>query len=373
MQQATNGKKKTSAKLLVGFTVIVVFLFLVTCLIPLLNGNTFWFVSVLGLLFPVLLTLLVLCLVAWAVKKSKWFFVCILVLLLGSQQISVTFGFNFFQKKFSVTKSPQTLRVFTWNVSRWDEPNKKKRGGVSNRRLMWDLVKKQDADILFFQEFFEAYNSKDYESNLDELKKIGYPYTYFYPSSITVNGQYQYGMVISSKYPIKDTASFDFGKSLHSEGLIYADIQVGNRKVRVFSTHMESSRTDRYSYFGGGGGSGSMAKVKGFAGALKRAYEYRHYQAILVREKIKASPYPVILCGNLGDVPNSSSYFTVKGNLQDAFLKKGMGIGRTFRFVAPNLRLDYVMADKSIRVVQYSRPRIDYSDHYPIITDFEFH
>jgi endonuclease/exonuclease/phosphatase family metal-dependent hydrolase len=90
-----------------------------------------------------------------------------------------------------------------------------------------------------------------------------------------------------------------------------------------------------------------------------------------VRKRVDESPYPHILCGDFNDIPNSYTYFHIKGDRQDAFRVAGKGIGRTFMHVAPTLRIDYIMADKRFDVVQYRRDFLPYSDHYPVIVDFQ--
>ena len=92
----------------------------------------------------------------------------------------------------------------------------------------------------------------------------------------------------------------------------------------------------------------------------------------MARKEIKASPYPAVVCGDFDDIPNSYAYFTVKGDLQDAFLKRGSGFGATFRRISPTLRIDYIMADRRFSVKQYTRIKVPYSDHYPIIADLIF-
>ena len=44
-------------------------------------------------------------------------------------------------------------------------------------------------------------------------------------------------------------------------------------------------------------------------------------QADTIAKYIQQSPYPVIVCGDFNDVPGSYAYRTVKGNLQDVFVK----------------------------------------------------
>lgn len=354
--------------------IAILLLYLLSCLIPLLHAGRFWFIAMLGLGFPLTLVFLFISLIVWIVKrKKKWIIVSAVALLAGWPLINATIGFHFFQSKFEVAKPATTLRVLCWNVSRWDEHNRQQKGGVTYRQLMLDAVYAQNADILCLQEFFEPYDDPLYQSNLDALKKMGYPYTYFFPSSVIVTGHYKFGLAIASKYPIADTMQFSFGQTPHSEGLIYADIKVKNRIVRVFSTHLESARLSNDGYFGNNDG-GSLNKARSIVGRMRSAYQYRTVQAELVRDEIKRSPYPVIMAGNLGDVPASYTYAMVKNSrrLQDVFLKRGAGLGRTFRFFSPTLRLDYIMADPGFKVLQYARPALIYSDHYPLVADLQF-
>lgn len=361
--------KKWGSTILFVLALFFIFLYLLVCLIPFINAGSLWFVAVLGLIFPLLLAAVVLCLIVWAVKRSRWVLLPVIALLLGYQQIRAAFGFHFFSASFRQEKKEGTIRVLTWNVFRWDEQNKKARGGESYRRKMMEAVVKENADILCFQEFFQPYNSKRFEGNIEELQKMGYPYYYFFPSSDLLKGELKFGMAIMSKYPIVDSAKFSFGKTPHSEGLMYADVKIDSKTYRVFSVHMESSRMGKKDYFGGIGSDNSISKVKSSVSNLKRAYQYRNEQARLVKEQIDSSPFPVIVCGNMGDVPNSNAYFTVSKNMNDVFLEKGAGFGRTFRFISPTLRVDCILTQSNLEAVQFDRPQWTYSDHYPLVAD----
>ena len=83
--------------------------------------------------------------------------------------------------------------------------------------------------------------------------------------------------------------------------------------------------------------------------------------------------YPVIFCGDFNDVPNSYTYFTVRGNMQDAFLEKGSGIGRSFTSISPTLRIDYILTSNDFSVLQFDRNKRKYSDHYMLVTDLKLH
>jgi endonuclease/exonuclease/phosphatase family metal-dependent hydrolase len=358
-------------RILLFINCVITVLYLLACLVPYLSADQYWYISILGLGLPFMFVLLSIFLIVWVVKKSKWFLLSFFVLLLSYQQLSVTFGFNFFPSQFDFTKANGRLRVLTWNVLNWDEMNGLAKNRISYRNLMMDAIDKQHPDVICLQEFFEPFQSRRFRSNLKSLAELGFSYNYFFPTSTIWNGEAKFGMAILSRFPIADTASFSFGETPHSEGLMYADIKINNQLIRVFSVHLESSRFSTNGYLPDGTRN-PLAKMKIIIKTLRNSYRYRTAHAEVLRHQINTSPNPVILCGNLGDVPNSYTYFKVKRGLNDAFLAKGVGFGRTFRFISPTLRIDYILTDKRFVIAQYFRPKISYSDHYPIIVDLDF-
>ena len=299
--------------------------------------------------------------------RSRWVFLSVAALLISWQQLSVVFAVRA-GKEFSLEKPPGELRVLSWNVSRWDEFNKTLKGGVSFRGLMMDLVKAQEADVLCFQEFFESHYPQFFDTNIPVLEKMGFPFHYFFIASTEQEGNFQNGMIIFSRYPIIDSGQYLLGAKKHSEGLCYADINVQNQVIRVFAAHLQSVGFEREDYEG----SGKIAGLRNILRKIKNSYQLRSEQAEMARKFIDASPHPVIVCGDLDDVPNSYVYFKVKGNLQDAFLRKGAGFGRTFQYISPTLRIDYILADDKFKIDQFARFKIPYSSHYPIIADIHF-
>ena len=358
----------------VFFNLCVIGCYLIVCVLPYINTGRYWFLALPGLIFPLIVFALLFFIVIWAFAKSKWFWVSLVVLLLGSQQIFAVFGFHA-SNDFEMEKAPNTLRILQWNVAAWDEYNNRAKGEISYRPLMLDLVQIQNADVLCFQEFFEPRDSIYYAKNIPEIIKLGYPYHYFV-SSIEFDKEYETGVAIFSKYPIIDSAKFEYSKNSSAEHLIYADIKVDNKIFRILTTHLQSVRFEAEEYQ-------SLSALKRsdkdglrdsrtIISKLKRGYTYRYSQAELVRQQVEASPYPVIVCGDFNDVPNSNTYFKVKGKLQDAFLKKGFFIGRTFRFISPTLRIDYILSDKKFSVLQSQVIHVPYSDHYPVEADLGY-
>jgi endonuclease/exonuclease/phosphatase family metal-dependent hydrolase len=98
----------------------------------------------------------------------------------------------------------------------------------------------------------------------------------------------------------------------------------------------------------------------------------RSVQSNSVREEIDKSPYPVIVCGDFNDVPNSYAYCKIGDGLQNAFVEKGLGFGRTFSGISPTLRIDNIFLDKKFTIDQFTRVSKKLSDHFPIIADAYF-
>lgn len=366
--------KKIVHKLFITLNIFIVFIYLLACLVPYLNAGKFWFIAILGLVFPILALMVFIFMTGWLLFRSRWTLLSLIALLLSWQQLAVVFAWHTTQP-FTLTKSPNNLRILSWNVSSWDELNKSVKGGKSYRALMLAEIKKSNADVLCFQEFFESRNIRLFAPTIIELQNMGYPYHYYLPSYSEIKDG-ELGMAIFSKYPITDTGFFDFGHDDDVQQLIYTDILVNNQTIRVFTIHLQSVRFGQQEYE-------SLNKIKhsekdGFKDSktivskLKRGYKARSLQADIVNDYVKKSPYPVILTGDFNDVPNSYTYFTIKGNLQDAFLKKGSGIGRTFRFISPTLRIDFIFTDKKFTINQYHRITVPYSDHNGHIADIGF-
>ena len=99
---------------------------------------------------------------------------------------------------------------------------------------------------------------------------------------------------------------------------------------------------------------------RSLAKKLKDALGLRGYQADTVRRQLDASPYPYIICGDFNDVPNSYTYFHIRGNLQDAFIAKSFGIGRSYIHISPTLRIDYILPSKEFQ------GNTKYETHIPV-------
>jgi len=327
----------------------------------------------LGLSFPILLLLVIGFFFGWLLLlKFRLIFISLLALLMGYKSIAVFVGFNA-PVAFTTQKQTGTIRVVSWNVARFIELARNNNDGSNTRKKMLALLNAQKADILCLQEFHTSENPGFYNNISAIREKLGLSYHYF-PYDKDGDRNY-YSSVIFSRFPIVDSALLRFPRPSQPEALVQADIQINKDTIRVFTTHLQSQRFDKADYI-------RMQKIKSredslvyhsipILAKLKRAIVIRSLQADIIDEVRNNSPYPVLFTGDLNDVPNSYTYFKVRGNMRDAFLEKGYGLGSTFLGLSPTLRIDYIFTDPRLAVTQYKREKKNYSDHYMLVADLQ--
>jgi endonuclease/exonuclease/phosphatase family metal-dependent hydrolase len=170
--------------------------------------------------------------------------------------------------------------------------------------------------------------------------------------------------------------------STHAEDPVAADILIGGDTIRVGTFHMQSygflHRDYQDLYRIKSQADTGLRASRNIYRKMRYAFTLRGMQADVIHEKISSSPYPVVLCGDLNDVPSSYSYVTIRGEFKDAFLEKGSGLGKTFmsgrsRFLSwlPTLRIDYIFVDPDLEVKQFRQVTKQLSDHRGLITDIE--
>lgn len=352
--------------------IVVVFFFLLACIAPSLNPQKWWFISFLGLGFPFLLVLVIFFLAGWLIiAKPRLAFISGIALLFGIKSILVFFAFHK-PGGFNYTKAPGHIRIATWNVARFLELKMSNNKASQKRLKMFELIKQQNADILCLQEFHTSTRPEYYDNITPIQKELGYPYYYF--SFDTDGDSLYYSSIIFSRYPVIDSGFVRYPRPTLPDVLLYAGFRVGNDTIRVYTTHLQSlqfgkndySRIEKLK-----DGDSLIANSKNLLSKIKRGLVNRSIQAGIINDVLAVSPHPVLLCADLNDVPNSYTYKKVKGDMQDAFLKKGFGIGRTFTGLSPTLRIDYIFADKHFRVKQFNRITKKLSDHYMLIADVE--
>lgn len=356
-----------SKKFLVIINVLLVTVFLLGCLSAYLPPNFFWWASFISLAMPYLAAILILTIIFWLMVKPKLSLISLIGMLLGYKQLFVMFAFN---SNTKLTQQPKanTLRLISWNVESLNAQQFKKieADKKQSKQAIADFIFNQKAAIVCLQEF----NSSEATNNLALFSKI-YPYQFF-PGDYFRNQQgYKSGCIILSKFPIINTKQVKFPIA---ESVIYADVVLPfGDTVRVFTTHLQSYKFNAKNYTEinkmATPDDEALQASKSVIKKMKLAFIRRTKQAIMVKEEMDKSPYPTIVCGDFNDVPNSFTYFTIKGDFKDAFLQKGFGIGKTFTHLAPTLRIDYILTAEQFDIKGFDWIDENLSDHLLLITD----
>lgn len=357
---------------LIFLNIAAALLFLLACLAPAVDPDRWWFISIMGLGFPVLLVIVILFLIGWLFVKRKLALISAIVLLFGIRGISVFFAFHPSGNKPSMTASKSSsIRLATWNVARFIEMKRNNNKGSQTRLRMMEQIQQTNADIICLQEFFHS-QASDYYPNLTYISKhFNYPYYFF--SHDDDGDKHFTGSVIFSRFPIIDSGLIRYPRPTLPDALMHADIKVGDDTIRVYTTHLQSIQFSNTDYEKiekiREGDDGMVSNSKIIFSKLRRAMSGRKIQSDIVAQVLGDSPYPVLFCGDLNDVPNSYTYKQVRGDMQDAFLKKGFGIGRTFSALSPTLRIDYIFADPYFGIDAFNRVIKPYSDHFMLVAD----
>ncbi|HSC54346.1 MAG TPA: endonuclease/exonuclease/phosphatase family protein [Phnomibacter sp.] len=357
--------------------VVTALAFLLACLQPWLHPETFWLISFLSLTLPYLLLMLLGFLVFWFFFKIRYTLISIIALLIGWKQVNVLAGFNSESFSKKINKEVPTLRVLSWNVRAM-----KGIGNLSEKEMkpnlakIFAMIKSYRSDVVCFQEFgIFDYPHAGFD-HIQSMKKLGYPYYVLSKDYSRVAWKYTSGVAIFSKHPIVFKKRVQFSSS--PESVLMADIAWESDTVRVFTSHLQSFKllnedfaefetTDRH-------GKKLVEASSNLFSKMKRAFRNRGVQADQIRELMDSCQRPAIFCGDLNDVPGSYTYWKLRGDTwQDAFLKKGFGIGRTYMSLAPTLRIDYVLAGPGWEVEQFATIPGGLSDHLPVVADLVQH
>jgi endonuclease/exonuclease/phosphatase family metal-dependent hydrolase len=366
-------------RLFITLNILTVILFLLACASSFLHPDRWWLISLLGLIFPLLLLLVLAFFVAGLFMSSyrPWALLSLTALLIGWSNIHSFLAMHP-GKAFTTAKAPGALRVLTWNVRSFDEYITRKKGASGHRIKMLNFIDSLHPDVLCLQEFFESYHPADTPNIPYIEQQLHFPYHFFSRDYGRYDGKWSSGVIIFSRYPIVDSMIMHYSKPdgvAATESLIAADIQVGDDTVRVFTTHLQSvlfrSKDFHDLEIIRNVDDSILMASRSIAKKLAYAVRHRGDQAEEVRVRLDRSPFPGIICGDFNDVPNSYTYFTIRGNWKDAFLQKGFGIGRTYVHISPTLRIDYILADPQFDILQCRKFSLPWSDHNPVVADLK--
>ena len=306
-------------------------LLLLTPLNSLVSPETFPYLNLLSLAFPVLMILNVLFCFVWIVlwKKRALFFLAMSLFLMSPTQRWL----NYKSKNTEVAD----LKIVSFNI----------KSGKLGREKIYDYLEKSGADLILGQEYGSEFNVPNYPHKTNEIEIVA----------------------TNSKTEILKIESLD---TRGNGNAIYTDIKFKGKIIRVFNIYLNPFSFDKAKVKPSEDLEKNEGKAKYVLKRLIPTFKIHQKEVLAIREAIDNSPYPVIIAGDFNAVPNSYEYYTIGKNLKDAFVEVGRGSSTSFHDYKFPIRIDYIFSSKEIKPLRYRVDRsVKFSDHFPVIAEFK--
>ncbi len=360
-------------KILLAFNVAISICFILSCYATQINEGDYWFTGLFPLGGIYFLAILVVFIFLWLILKPFYLsLISILSILICFKPMQHLIAFRI-NNPFELKKNYKDIRIMSWNVEHFEILQHNNHPELKTQMI--DLINEYQPDIACFQEMVSGDDKKkSINVTTDFSKKLKmYQYYYSFDPKLDYDNYHHFGIVIFSKYPIIDTATIKSGHHDYNSIFQYIDIVANNDTFRVFNIHLQtlrfSNNDKRFIYDPLSSNDDDIKASKNILLKFKRSFIKRHHQVDRIALAIKQSPYPVILCGDFNDVPNSYAYNKIDKELHNSFVEMGSGIGNTFSGITSTLRIDNIFIDKKFQTTQFTRVKKRLSDHYPIISD----
>ena len=314
-----------------------------------------------GLAFPWLLLANVVFILIWATSRMKFWWFSTLTLLVGWTHLTAVFGVNFWKNTEGVSKSENGLRVLTYNVADFGTPYYKDK--FAARKGLNTFFEKENADVICFQEGSTTANFAN------EQMFTLFPVLATYPYMSRLKGS---EVFILSRFPIINEDKSPDEKV--GNGFAFSDIQIGNKKIRIFTLHLTSNKVsgmaDQLAENGTVTDDDSWLSIGRMLKRVRRTGIIHTREAEYIAVMIQQSPYPVIVCGDFNEIPVSYAYKTISNGLTDAFQQAAFGFSSTYNGNIPALKIDNILTSPTIDAQKCTiHSNVRYSDHYPMTAD----
>ncbi|HTG67571.1 MAG TPA: endonuclease/exonuclease/phosphatase family protein [Flavobacterium sp.] len=330
-----------------SLNILLIVLTFIAYVLPFLAPKIFPLLSVITLFMPLFFILNSLFFLYWALQLKKRMIMSALVLLIGITFINKFYKFS--NKEYA--EGDKDFVVMSYNVRLFNLFKWQNRDDIPETIL--EFINDKNPDILCVQEY----------SNSAHVDLKVYPHR-----AIFMEGkQIKTGQAIFSKFPIIQQGKISFPNS--NNNVVYADIKKGKDIIRVYNMQLQSIKispdvneiSENIDVI-------NKQKSQLLFFRISKAFKQQQQQAEILRENLRECTYPVIICGDMNNSAFSYVYRIIKGSLKDGFEEAGKGFGQTYRFKYYPARIDYIFADRAMKVKSFETfPEFDNSDHYPIM------
>lgn len=252
--------------------------------------------------------------------------------------VLILLGTNFAQNK---------IRIISYNIHHAEGID-----GVFDLQRIADLIKEYNADLVALQEVDKGTERTTKIDIADSLGKLTGMHSSFYKNIDFQGGEY--GNAILSKGEIICDKNLHYVMLRDSEqrGLLQTKVVINGDTLVFMNTHIDYREDDGERLLNVGQ---------------------------LVELVKSLSQYPIIVCGDFNDLPNSRTITAVKSYFSEAFSVLGMDSVKTFSVDKPERKIDYIFFKEpqlknckaTIKVNDAKVLNSNASDHLPIYAELE--
>ncbi|WP_205501527.1 endonuclease/exonuclease/phosphatase family protein [Rufibacter psychrotolerans] len=325
--------------------------------------HAFWPAGFVAMSLPGALLMNAILLLLWLWQRPVWALGPLLLIIVFWNQHTRYFTLN--TPDADPEPEEQRIRVLSYNVRVFnvykhlhaDDPN------LPEAEMQW--VAEHPADILCLQEFYNEKGDKTWDSRQrvgkEQKRQI------YVGKALTNSIGAEFGLAIFSRFPIvhKGRVAFD---SPTKNQVIFVDVKLPSKDtLRVYNMHLESMAIEQKDMEEAvQSEAGLKTKGRTIARRLKGGFIARSHQVKRLLAHIRESAYPVLLCGDLNDLPSSYTYQQLRGELLNAFEEGGRGFGVTYNGKLP-IRIDNQFYSERLQLLRFDvLPQIQFTDHFPL-------
>ena len=281
---------------------------------------------------------------------------------------------------FAVERTTGTLRVMQWNCGTLvgnliSSPEKK-----LERLKAVQFIQQMQPDVICMQDYADVRGKYTRSNHALLHDTLGYRYAVndWHFQQLFSYGVVRHGTAIYSKLPFVASGVVPFANRQYPEAIVWADVLLGQERVRMVTVHFRSINLNGHNAYK----SIPFNKFVQQDSAIVMSrnilnklifYQQEHsYQATFLRSFLDTCSYPVVLAADLNTAPAQHTYRLARGTLRDDFFGHTTGLAATFNYLAPNIRIDYLMSSRLLLCRQWYHHTNGFFDHDPLLADYVY-
>ncbi|MFA5713837.1 MAG: endonuclease/exonuclease/phosphatase family protein [Bacteroidales bacterium] len=326
---------------------------------PFINPAKFTFPLFFGLYFiPLAVINTLLLIVSLFIRGSSTAWISFIALLpsILLAELFVRWG------DIEIKEDGEEVQLCTYNVGLFVQGRER----LSRKEALEGIIEMVDErapDILCFQEY--------HTTEIASIKREFPQYPYYTYHLFRGRGNSKFGNLTLSRFPIIESGKITFTRSTNLS--IWSDIKIGEKIVRVYNTHLESHSISFTALLKRIRENRKLSEeIYSLHDKVALTFKRRSQQVDSLLKHMESTQLPSIICGDFNDTPISYTYRKLSSNRWDTFREAGSGFASTYSLLWPILRIDFILTPKEMWCRQHTTLKLNYSDHYPVISHLIF-